>query len=191
MINYFKSQGLNDAQIEELLSVSETFNVKKRTILLKEQEVGMRIYFVQSGILRAGFQDEETRDWTHCFYTLEGLPWAGLSANTLRQKPSDYFIEVLEDARITSFPLDHFRQLRRSNKPWARFFQCQLISTFTYFEEKCINQFKYSPEKRYVDFIEANPHIAQNIAQHYIASYIGIVPESLSRIRKRLYEQVI
>ena len=190
MIDFLKNQGLNDLQIDELMSMSETFNVKKRMILVKEKEVCNRIYFVQSGILRAGFKDEELRDWTHCFYTSEGLRWAGLSSNALLHKPSDYFIEVLEDARITSFPLDHFKQLRRSNKSWARFFHCQLIAAFSHLERKSISLFKYSPEKRYLDFIENNPQIMQSIPQHYIASYIGIAPESLSRIRKRLHEQV-
>ncbi len=190
MIDFLKKQGLNEAQIDELLSISETFNVRKKVILLREKEVSSRIYFIHSGVLRAGFQDEETKDWTHCFYTAEGLRWAGLSSNALLYKPSEYFIEVLEDARITSFPLDHFRQLRRSNKAWARFFQCQLLDAFSNLEQKCINQYKYSPEKRYLDFIETNPQVFQSIPQHYIASYIGIVPESLSRIRKRLNIQV-
>jgi CRP-like cAMP-binding protein len=191
MIDFFKKQGLNDLQIDELMSMSETFNVKKRMVLVKEREVCNRIYFVQSGILRAGFHDEETKDWTHCFYTSEGLRWAGLSSNILLNQPSEYFIDVLEDARITSFPLDHFRQLHRSNKPyWAKFFHCQLLAAHHHLEQKSINQTKYPPEKRYLDFIEKNPHIVQNIAQHYIASYIGVVPESLSRIRKRLNESV-
>jgi CRP/FNR family transcriptional regulator, anaerobic regulatory protein len=191
MIHFLKTQRLTAVQITELLANSETFNIKKRTVLLKEGETCSHIYFVHKGILRAGIHDEEAKDWTQCFYSSESLRWAGLSSNCLLTKPSDYFIEVLEDAQITAFPVNHFRQLRHSNIAWARFFQCQLMTVFNYLERKSINHFKFTPEKRYLAFMEAYPQIVRSIPQHYIASYIGIVPESLSRIRKRLNENAL
>jgi CRP/FNR family transcriptional regulator, anaerobic regulatory protein len=186
MIDFLKKQRLSETQICELLSKSETIEAKKKTILLKEGEICTHIYFVKSGILRAAVHDEDKRDWTHCFYSPEGLMWAGLSANCLLQKPSDYFIEVLEDATIIAFPVIHFRELRRSNMQWSRFFNCQLMESFHYLEQKSINQVKFTPEKRYQAFTEKYPKLLQSIPQHYIASYIGVLPESLSRIRKRL-----
>jgi CRP-like cAMP-binding protein len=186
MIDFLKKQRLSETQISELLSKSEIIDTKKKTILLKEGEIGTHIYFVQSGILRAAVHDEDKRDWTHCFYSPEGLMWAGLSSNCLLQKPSDYFIEVLEDAKIIAFPVAYFRELRRSNMQWARFFNCQLMDSFQYLEQKSIRQVKFSPEKRYMDFTAKYPKLVQSIPQHYIASYIGVLPESLSRIRKRL-----
>jgi CRP/FNR family transcriptional regulator, anaerobic regulatory protein len=188
MIQFLKKQRLTQEQIAELMANSETFVAKKRTILLKEGEVCNRIYFVKSGILRSGIHDEETKDWTQCFYSSESLRWAGLSANCLLRKPSDFFIEVLEDAQIIAFDVAYFRELRHLNMEWAKFFQCQLMLTFNYFEQKSIDNFKLSHEKRYIAFIKAYPKIVQSIPQHYIASYIGILPESLSRIRKRLNE---
>ena len=100
--------------------------------------------------------------------------------------PSDYFIEVLEDAQIISFNFEYFRKLRLSNLEWASFFQCQLLTVFNYLERKSVNQLKLSPEKRYWAFMEANPTLMKSVPLHYIASYIGVVPESLSRIRRRL-----
>jgi CRP/FNR family transcriptional regulator, anaerobic regulatory protein len=186
MIDFLKKQRLSETQISELLSKSEIIDTKKKTILLKEGEVCTHIYFVKSGILRAAVHDEDRRDWTHCFYSPEGLMWAGLSSNCLLQRPSDYFIEVLEDAKIIAFPVAFFRELRKSNIQWARFFQCQLMDTFHYLEQKSIRQVKFKPEKRYQAFTEKYPKLVQSIPQHYIASYIGVLPESLSRIRKRL-----
>ena len=186
MINFLKKQKLTEAQIAELMANSETFDAKKRAILLKEGEVCNRIYFVKSGILRSGIHDEETRDWTQCFYSSESLRWAGLSANCLFGKPSNFFIEVLEDAQIVAFDKEYFRKLRHMNMEWGNFFQCQLMLTFNYFEQKSIDRFKLTHEKRYIAFMKAYPKIIQSIPQHYIASYIGILPESLSRIRKRL-----
>jgi CRP-like cAMP-binding protein len=191
MINYLKKQKLTDPQIAELVANSETLTAKKRTILLKEGEVCSHLYFVQSGILRAGVHDEEKRDWTHCFYSTEGLRWAGLSANCLLQKPSDYFIEVLEDAKIMVFPIKYLKELRRSNMEWAHVFTCQLLRNFDYLQQKSIADLKFSPEKRYQEFTKAYPKLVQSIPQHYIASYLGVAPESLSRIRKRLNEYVL
>jgi CRP/FNR family transcriptional regulator, anaerobic regulatory protein len=186
MIDFLKKQRLSETQISELLSKSETIEAKKKTLLIKEGDICTHIYFVKSGILRAAVHDENRRDWTHCFYSPEGLMWAGLSANCLLQKPCDYFIEVLEDTTIIAFPVKHFRELRRSNMEWARFFNCQLMDSFHYLEQKSIRQVKFTPEKRYQDFTEKYPKLVQSIPQHYIASYIGVLPESLSRIRKRL-----
>jgi CRP/FNR family transcriptional regulator, anaerobic regulatory protein len=188
MIDFLKKQKLSEAQISELMANSETFDAKKRTILLKEGEFCKHIYFVQSGSLRAGIHDEMNKDWTHCFYSPEGLTWAGLSTSCLLNKPSEYFIEVLEDAKITAFPIDYMRQLRRLNMSWSKFIACQLITNFAYLEQKNINQLRFSPERRYLEFTKMYPILAQSIPQHYIASYIGIVPESLSRIRKRLLD---
>ena len=186
MVDFLKNQQLTNTQIAELLVDAQTFYAKKNTILLKEKEKANRIFFVEKGILRAGVHDNESKSWTYCFYSPEGLRWAGLSANGLLRKPSDYFIEVLEDALIISFSFEHFRKLLHSNMAWASFFQCQLLTVFTYLEQKSINHLKMSPEKRYLAFMEANPILMKSIPLHYIASYIGVVPESLSRIRKRI-----
>jgi CRP/FNR family transcriptional regulator, anaerobic regulatory protein len=188
MIDFLKKQKLSEAQITEFMAHSETFEAKKRTILLNEGEFCKHIYFVQSGVLRAGIHDDIQKDWTHCFYSPEGLMWAGLSTNCLSKKPSEYFIEVLEDAKITAFPIENLKQLRRVNMAWSKFIACQIIANFTYLEQKNINQLKFSPERRYLEFTKKFPKLAQSIPQHYIASYIGIMPESLSRIRKRLNE---
>jgi CRP/FNR family transcriptional regulator, anaerobic regulatory protein len=191
MIDFLKKQKLDVPQITELMANSETFSAKKRTILVKEGELCTKIYFVQSGILRAGVHDENSKDWTHCFYSNDGLKWAGLSSNCLLQKPSEYFIEVLEDAQIIAFPTKYMRQLRRTNMAWAHFFTCQLLANFDYLQEKSIEKLKLSPEKRYQGFTKAYPKLVQSIPQHYIASYLGVAPESLSRIRKRLNETAL
>jgi CRP/FNR family transcriptional regulator, anaerobic regulatory protein len=191
MIHFLRKQRLTEAQIAELMANSETFIAKKRTILVKEGEICKYIYFVQSGILRAGVHDEETKDWTHCFYSSEGLAWAGLSSNCILQKPSDYFLEVLEDAQIVAFSTTYLRELRKSNMAWSSFFTCQLLKNFDYLKEKSIQKLKLTPEKRYLAFMKTHPIITQSIPQHYIASYIGIAPESLSRIRKRLNEYAL
>jgi CRP-like cAMP-binding protein len=191
MIDFLRKQKLTAPQIAELMANSETFSAKKRTILVKEGEVCSHIYFVQSGSLRAGVHDAENRDWTHCFYSPEGLRWAGLSSNFLSQKPSDYFIEVLEDAQIIAFSAKYLKELRRSNMEWSHTFTCQLLSNFDYLQRKSIADLKYSAEKRYQDFTKAYPKLVQSIPQHYIASYLGVAPESLSRIRKRLNEYTL
>jgi CRP-like cAMP-binding protein len=191
MVNFLKKQRLTAAQIDELMANSKTFVAKKRTILVKEGELCSHIYFVKTGILRAGVHNEETKDWTHCFYSPEGLAWAGLCSNCLLQKPSDYFLEVLEDAEIVAFSATYLRQLRKSNLAWARFFTCQLLRNFDYLQEKNIERLKLTPEKRYLAFMKAYPKIVQSIPQHYIASYLGIAPESLSRIRKRLNDYAL
>jgi CRP/FNR family transcriptional regulator, anaerobic regulatory protein len=188
MTDFLKKQKLTAPQIAELMANSETLSAKKRSILLKEGEVCSHIYFVQSGVLRASVHDEDSKDWTHCFYSSEGLRWAGLSSNCLMQKPSDYTIEVLEDAQIIAFSSKYMRKLRRTNMEWARFFTCQLLGNFDYLQRKSIEKLKYSPERRYQAFTKAYPKLVQSIPQHYIASYLGVAPESLSRIRKRLNE---
>jgi CRP-like cAMP-binding protein len=186
MINFLKTQQLSEQQINQLLSKSETLKVPKRTILIKENELCTHIYFMQSGILRAGIHDANNKDWTQSFFHPDGLKWAGLSHKCLHQKNSDFFIEVLEDAEITSFPIAFLRELRHSNPLWARFLNCQVMTVFQFLEQKSMDSVRYSPEKRYLAFSEAHPKIIQNVPLFHVASYLGIAPESLSRIRKRL-----
>jgi CRP-like cAMP-binding protein len=191
MIDFLKKQKLTAPQIAELMANSETFSAKKRTILVKEGEICDKIYFVQSGILRAGVHDENSKDWTHCFYSSEGLRWAGVTSTFFSQKPCDYFIEVLENAEITAFSATYLKELRRSTVEWSHIFTCQLLANFDYLQGKSIEKLKLSPERRYKGFTKAYPKLVQSIPQHYIASYLGVAPESLSRIRKRINEYAL
>lgn len=189
MLDFLKKQQLTNAQIAELLVDAQTLYAKKNTILLKEKEKANRIFLLKKVFYVLVFTT--TNQKVGHIVSIhpkgyDGLRWAGLSANSLLRMPSDYFIEVLEDAQIISFNFEYFRKLRLSNLEWASFFQCQLLTVFNYLERKSVNQLKLSPEKRYLAFMEANPTLMKSVPLHYIASYIDVVPESLSRIRRRL-----
>jgi CRP/FNR family transcriptional regulator, anaerobic regulatory protein len=186
MIDFLKTQQLSEPYIKQLLANSRTFKVPKRTILLKENNISTHVYFVQSGILRTGIRDANNKEWTQYFFQAEGLRWAGISHKCLNGMESDIFIEVMEDAEITAFPIEFLRELWLSNTQWVKFFNCQMMPTLRFGEQKNIESVKYSPEKRYLDFVETQPQIIQNIPLIHIASYLGMTPESLSRIRKKL-----
>jgi CRP-like cAMP-binding protein len=186
MINFLKTQQLSELYIKQLLANSKTYIVPKRTILLEENSICTHIYFVQSGILRTGIRDTNNKEWTQHFFHAEGLRWTCISHKCLNGMESDVFIEVMEDAEITAFPIEFLHELWYSNTEWVRFMNCQMMPVRRLDEQKNIENVKYSPEKRYLDFVETQPEIIQNVPLLHIASYLGMTPESLSRIRKKL-----
>jgi len=158
---------------------------KKGAILLKEGEFSTESYFVIKGCLRS-YYIIDGEEKTTAFYTeLENITPASLATKT----KSDYFISCVEDSILTVSNPDIERE---SFEKFPRFESlCRIKS-----EELLIkNQTSFAifmnstPEQRYLNLLKDRPDLIQRVPQYQLASYLGIKPESLSRIRKRLLQQ--
>lgn len=167
----------------ELLGLNIFHNFKKGTVLLKEGEVSDRYYFVIKGCIRTYYVvDGEER--TSAFY-MESESLA--PACTLHGQPSEYYVACCEDSVIL---LADTEMERQGFEKFPRFETvCRLLSEelLAKNQEAFYDFRNSSPEERYRKLLAERPQLIQRVPLQQLASYLGIRPESLSRIRKRIH----
>jgi CRP-like cAMP-binding protein len=178
---------LTDEEKNALLSLDLFHAIKKGTILLKEGQKTKNSYFVIKGCMRTYYViDGEEK--TTAFYTeLEGLTPPCVINNT----PSDFYVNCIEDSILLISDADMGAEV---NSKFPRFDTlCRLLSEELLAKQQVdFDAFKTSsPEQRYLNLIDKRPDLIQRVPQHQLASYLGIKPQSLSRLRARILEKKI
>ncbi|MFT5618184.1 MAG: CRP-like cAMP-binding protein [Arenicella sp.] len=161
--------------------------VKKGTILLEAGEHSKEGYFVLQGCLRKYYVIDGDEKTTSFYTELEGETPECVATET----PSTYYISCVEDSIITvSTP--EMEALAFAKFPRFETL-CRLLSEELLTKIKTsFDSFKNSsPEQRYLQLLEKKPDLMQRVPQHQLASYLGITPQSLSRLRARLLEKKI
>lgn len=159
---------------------------RKGTILLKEGQVSKDGYFVLQGCIRCYYL-VDTEQKTTAFYT-EGESLTPPSA--LTNTPSEYYISCLEDSILSVGSSETDEELFAKYPNLEK--MCRLVSEDLHSKSQiAFDNFKIStPEQRYLNLLNTRPDLAQRIPQYHLASYLGITPQSLSRMRKRLVKKV-
>lgn len=176
---------LTDDERNVILSADIFRSVKKGTILLREGQESKDSYFVLKGCIRSYYMvDGEEK--TTAFYTeMEALtPPCVISKN-----PSDYYISCLEDTILTVSNSDMEAEI---NSKFPKFeIMCRIMSEQLLAKQRIdFDEFKTSsPEQRYLNLLQKRPDLIQRVPQHQLASFLGIKPQSLSRLRARILEK--
>ncbi len=160
-------------------------SVKKGDILVKEGDVSREEYFVLKGCLRT-FYVIDGEEKTTAFYTeLEGVSPSSVHTG----EPSDYYIAAVEDSIITVSDPDIDDDMMARFPKFEK--MCRIISEELLVKEKIdFDKFKTSsPEQRYLNLLQIRPDLLRRVPQHQLASYLGITPQSLSRLRARILEK--
>ena len=176
---------LTEDEKNVLLSLDIFHSIKKGTILLKEGKRSKDSYFVLQGCIRTYYViDGEEK--TTAFYTeMEALTPPCVISKT----PSEYYVSCMEDNILLISNSDMEVEV---NSKFPRFETlCRILSEELLAKERIdFDAFKTSsPEQRYLNLIQKRPDLIQRVPQHQLASYLGIKPQSLSRLRARILEK--
>ncbi len=173
---------LTEDEKNALLSLDLFHSVKKGTVLLKEGQKSHESYFVLKGCIRT-YYIIDGEEKTTAFYT-------ELDAFTphcvINKAPSEYFISCVEDSILTISNSDMEKEI---NSKFPKFeSMCRKLSEELLAKQRIdFDQFKTSsPEQRYLNLLQKRPDLIQRVPQHQLASYLGIKPQSLSRLRARV-----
>lgn len=174
---------LTKEEVELIVDNADIRQFKKGTVLLREGQVARECYFVLKGLVREYYiKDGEERSTN--FYT-EMQPVNSFTSHT-QGKPSQYFLVCAEDCVVT-VGNDSLEQEMCKRIPRLEGIIRQEVEQHTGKVQDDMAKFiTSSPEERYMNLLENRPELLNRVPQHQIAGYLGMKPESLSRIRKRL-----
>lgn len=153
-----------------------------KTILLEEGNKARYVYFVKKGCLRMWVNNNGTDVTTQFFF--EGTAIASLES-LFKDEPSDYSLETVEPCSLLRMSKADFLRLKETDPDFKSWFEEMLLERFFYYSKHLLGYLRTKPHQRYKNLLEKHPEILQRIPQQYIASYLGITPVSLSRIRNR------
>ncbi len=186
LIHFRSTQQISD---EEISAIDETLTVKqfkKGTLLLKEGHYSSDVFFVLEGIVRQYFVADGL-DKTSDFFT-EGQ-WV-LSTNSVTQNiASTHFLECCLDCKLIVGNSEKGEHLYKRYPNLETVSRKLMQRVFIEQQAKIEAYVLDAPKERYLKLLKSNPEIFQKLPQYQIASYIGVTPESLSRIRKRLAQK--
>jgi CRP-like cAMP-binding protein len=116
--------------------------------------------------------------------------WVGDIASFTNQTPSQVYIQALEDSDLLTIHYADKEQLFQRVPAFERMFRLMLQRSYMVLQDRFVATLAQPADERYLAFLEKYPGVVQRVPQHYIASYLGITPEFLSRIRARLSKKV-
>ncbi|MCA6440993.1 MULTISPECIES: Crp/Fnr family transcriptional regulator [unclassified Arcicella] len=159
---------------------------KKGDLFLAEGQVCRQVGFITKGLIRY-YINHNGEDKTYAF-AKEG-DFICNYESFIPQTPSQKNIQALEDCEILQISHDDLQQFYKSIGQAERFGRLVIEQVFIQTLHDLSSFYTDSPEDRYERFLTEHPDLQQRISQYHIASYVGVKPQSLSRIRKRIFSQ--
>lgn len=156
---------------------------KKGELLLREGQTSRDSYFVIEGCLRKYYiinGEEKTTE----FY-VEDDSVASLQSYK-NKTPANHYFECIEDSRLAVLNYDKEQELYKRVPKYETLCRMSMEDNFGEQQEALAKFIMSSPEERYKNLVDTRPDLLQRIPQYHLASYLGVKPESLSRIRKRI-----
>jgi len=185
---FFKSLNekiaLTDEEEEIIKSYLTPKKLRKKQYLLQAGDVCKAIAFVEKGTLRAYSTDEKGNEHIIQF-ALEG--WTiGDMYSFMTGEPALYHIDALEDSELVLISKTAQDEILNRVPKYETYTRMQLTGAYMAMQKRLTSMISLSVEERYKHFISVYPDIAQRVPQHMIASYMGLKPETLSRVRRKI-----
>jgi CRP-like cAMP-binding protein len=186
--NYLRTKlPITDAQLSQLEPLLKVKKVKKGQILLRVGEVCKYTSFVLGGCLRSYVIDPKGKE--HIIQFAPENWWISEQISLLKQEPAMYFIDAVEDTTFLSLDLRFLEEISQIGPDADQFLNRLQLNSLRSFQKRLVSQLSESGEQRYLGFIKTYPTLALRLPLWMIASYLGLTPESLSRIRKELSDK--
>ncbi|MCF2446589.1 Crp/Fnr family transcriptional regulator [Dyadobacter sp. CY345] len=158
--------------------------LRKRQYLLQEGDVCKYLTFIASGLLRTYNVDEKGIEHMSVF-GWEGW-WLSDFSSFLTGKPAIYNIDAIEDSELLQISRQDYEDITIAVPIMDRYFRILYQNSIVTKERRLMSSNTHTAEEKYVELAESNPKMIERVPQNLVASYLGIAPETLSRIKKNL-----
>lgn len=181
--HFRKIISLNEEEKGTFQDLVEIVSYPKKEMVLTKGQVCRYEYFVLSGCLRTFYFDENFHEHTTMFAP-EGW-WTGNLKSFVRELPSDYFVESVEASTLLRLNKQAMEKLFSRVPKFERYFRILLQNRLLATQERLNNHLSSPAKERYHQFLSAYPDLMHRVPLKHIASYLGITPTYLSRLRAR------
>ncbi|WP_207531596.1 Crp/Fnr family transcriptional regulator [Desertivirga arenae] len=179
---------LSEDQSKYIQSLSTIKKLRKRQYLLQEGDIWKYNAFVCSGCLRTYSLDD--KGYEHIIgFAIENW-WLGDRESLLSGEPSRFNIDAIEDSQILLITKENFDKICQEIPPFNNMVNSILQHSFIASQNRIHAAISYSAEEKYLNFVNKYPALANRVPQSMIASYLGITPETLSRVRNQSVKKV-
>lgn len=175
---------LDPAEREDLAQRIIERKIKRRQFILQENDVCKHYTFVAEGCFKKYHVDKKGSE--HNLQFAAENDWIMEIDSFYSEKPSRVYIEAIEPATILQIAKKDLLYLFSHNPKFDRNFRVIVENRFVQLENRILQAISSTAEERYLTFLNQYPHLSARLPSTQIASYLGITPEFLSRIRKNL-----
>ncbi|KGO91835.1 Crp/Fnr family transcriptional regulator [Flavobacterium subsaxonicum] len=180
---------LTQKETDTIAGAIRKISVQKGCIILSEGQPATYLYFVRSGCLRTYFIDASGKEYTLQF-AVNGW-WITDYTAFLDDGCAMLNIECLQDAVVYQLPKKSLEGLYRQIPQIEKFYRERVEKSLISFQKRLLSTMVQSAQERYMMFITMYPNIYKMVKNYHVASYLGITPESLSRVKKNLASLLI
>ncbi len=176
---------LNEAEEIAFANILKTKQLKKKEFLLQEGKICNTISFINNGCMRLFYNVDGVENTIQFFFEHS---WYTDYASFLTGQPTIENLQALESCEVVQLKKDDLYKLYTQFPVFEKVGRIMAENAFLSLSR--LNQMltNEEPQERYLNLMKQRPDVVERIPQHYIASYLGIKPESLSRIRKRIFD---
>jgi len=177
---------LDPKEVDIIKLLFKEKSTKKGNFFLAEGQVCKHVGFIVKGLMRY-YINHDGEDKTYAF--AQENNFVCNNESFIPQTPSTKIIQALEDCEILQISYEDLQIFYKSIRQGERFGRLVIEQVFIQTLQDLSSFYTDTPENRYWQFIKKHPDLQQRISQYHIASYVGVKPQSLSRIRKRISTQ--
>jgi CRP/FNR family cyclic AMP-dependent transcriptional regulator len=174
----------SESEIQIFDNLLQHKTVKKKTMLLREGEICNFEAYILKGCIRTFCMDENGAEVILQFAVEDW--WVSDIASFHEQTPSKLYIETLENCELLILTHEAKEELLAKVPQFERVFRLMVQRNLSVTQNRLINTIAKPAQDRYIEFLERYPSVVQRVAQHYIAAYLGISAEFLSKIRAKM-----
>lgn len=178
---------LHDDDFQKFSNWLTPMTVAKKEQIIREGQSAQNLYFIQKGVLHLYALDESGETHTVQF-GFEGY-WLNDLYSFLSNKPAIFNLEALEETKVLVLSKADFDQACDEIPSFERFFRILIQNAYVNAQHRIAKVFSKDAAQRYLDLIQQQPNLLQRVPQYLVASYLGIKPQSLSRIRQNLQKK--
>ena len=176
--------GLSESEFSQIAPFIKTKKVSKNDFLLQQGEICSHSFFVEQGVLRFYALNEEGKESILQFASENWI--VSDRGSVFFQEPSTYYIDAIEDTLTVMLDEDFVNRVAKINPDFRKQNENLLQNHIRHLYKRISLLLGASARIRYLEFVGMYPDMLLRVPQWMIASYLGITPESLSRVRKAL-----
>jgi CRP-like cAMP-binding protein len=175
---------LSNADLDYFFQKAEFTSLQKNEHLIRTGDQKVHFVLIQSGCLMTYFKDQS--EHVHAIQFGQEMWWTGDLDAIFNKHPSNYAIKALTPAEVYLLNKENFEDLNQHHPVFESYFRKLFQNALISHQKRIIRNISYTAEEKYLEFVKLHPRLELIVPQKYIASYMGITPEFLSKLKRKL-----